>query len=210
MSLLSPRLAVVIAIMTLGSAAVASPRPQDPGSSAPVCMGLVLPSVTGVEGNAGDVSSAVRALFASYLNGPSIKTQLLDARLPSQAVLEAQAKGCGHVLLVSVTRKHSNGGSKMGGILGQAAEGAAWRVPYSAGVGGAVAAGAAIGAVSSMASDTKKKDEVELAYRVGSPQSVEAAAPVVSKAKAKSDGEDLLTPLVEHASEDIVRVATAK
>jgi hypothetical protein len=172
----------------------------------------VLPSVTGAD-SATNVASAVRELFASYLNGPSIKTVSLDARLPSQAVLEAQAKGCGHVLLVSVTRKHSSGGGKMGGILGQAAEGAAWRVPYTAGVGGAVAAGAAIGgvqAISGMASDTKKKDEIELTYRVGPPQSVEAAAPVVSKAKAKSDGEDLLTPLVEHASEDIVKIATVK
>jgi hypothetical protein len=85
-------------------------------------------------------------------------------------------------------------------------------VPYGGGVGSAVAAGAAIGgahAVSSLASDTRKKDEIQLGYRVGTPESVGQAQPVTSKAKAKVDGEDLLTPLVERAAESIASVTTA-
>ena len=59
------------------------------------------------------------------------------------------------------------------------------------------------------ASQVRAKDEIELAYRVGPPESVETARPVTSKAKARTDGEDVLTPLVEKAASRIVTSATA-
>lgn len=183
---------------------------QDAASSTPACVAVVLPSVQGVDGSAAEVASAVRDLFVSYLTGPSIRSIPLEARLPSQAILEASQQDCGHVLIPSLTRKRSDG-SKWGGILGQAMGTAAWRAPYGSGVDGAVAAGAAAGAaqaVTSFTSETAKKDEIELSYRLGTPQSVEQAKPVVATAKAKVDREDLLTPLVARAAADIVTVAT--
>jgi hypothetical protein len=168
--------------------------------------------VQGVEGSAADVASGVRDLFVSYLTGPSIRSISIDARLPSQAVLEARQEDCGHVLIPSLTRRRSDGG-KWGGILGQAMGTAAWRVPYGGGVGGAVAAGAAAGAaqaVSSFAAETAKKDEIELSYKLGTPDTVEQAQPVTARAKAKVDGEDLLTPLVERAAQDIAAATTTR
>jgi hypothetical protein len=194
-----------VAVIAFACALPSSARAQNPA-----CVALTLPSVQGVDGPAANYGSGVRDLFASYLTGPSIKTITLEARLPSQAALEARQKGCGQVLLASDTRKRNEG--KTGGILGQAAGIAVMRTPGAGGVAGAVASGAtwATGeAIYRFSSQVKAKDEIELSYRLGPPDSVEAAKPVTSKGKAKSDGEDVLTPLIEKAASTIVSSATS-
>lgn len=194
-----------VAVIALACALPSSARAQNPA-----CVALTLPSVQGVDGPAANYGAGVRDLFASYLTGPSIKTITLEARLPSQAALEARQKECGQVLLASVTRKRSDG--KKGGILGQAAGVAVMRTPLGGGVAGAVASGATWAggeAIYRFSSQVRAKDEIELSYRLGPPDAVEAARPVTSKAKAKTDGEDVLTPLVEKAATAIVASATA-
>jgi hypothetical protein len=183
---------------------------QKPPTPASACVALTVPSVQGVDGDATSFAVAVRDLFASYLKGPSIRTVVLESRLGSQAVLEAREKDCGQVLLVTVEHKRT-GGSKMGKMLGQAAGTAVWRAPVGGGVTGAVVSGATSAggqALHSFASEIRAKDELELSYRLGPPDAVERLKPVTSKAKAKSDGEDLLTPLVESAANGIVTAAT--
>jgi hypothetical protein len=166
----------------------------------------VLPSAKGIAGDAGDFSESLRELFISYLNGPSLRAVPLEAKLASQALEEAQQKTCGHVLLTSVARKRDEG-SKFSKILQQAAgPAAAYGVPYGGSAGEAVVRGAVIGgayAVSSMAQTSKARDEVTLEYRIGTVSTVMQAPPQRSSAKAKTDGEDLLTPLVEKAAESI-------
>lgn len=208
MTSMKARFATATAAISLAGSPGLAESQQDAFSDSPTCLAVVLPSVQGVEGSASEMASAVRDLFVSFLSGPSIKPLSLDARLPSQAILEARQKDCGQVLIASVSRKRS-GGSKFAGMLGKAAETAAWRVPYDAGVSGAVASGVAIAggqAISDLASDTRQKDELELGYRVGAPESVVNAKPQSVKAKAKVDGEDLLTPLVERAAQDIASI----
>ena len=172
------------------------------------CVAVVLPSVQGVEGSASDVAAGLRDLFVSYLNGPALRTVTLDARLPAQAAIEARQKGCERMLLTTMVRKR-DGGSGLGGVLGQAAGTAAWHLPY--GAGGAVTRSAAIAGAQvaqGLALDTRRKDEVRLEYRVGTPDTAATAKAVSSKAKARADGEDLLTPLVERASAEIFSAVT--
>jgi hypothetical protein len=203
-------LAAAMCVVALSTATLGAASRQDtPPSTGTACVGIVLPSVAGAEGSATDVATAVRDLFISYLTGPTINAIPLEARLPSQAVLEARQKGCGHVVIPSVVRKRK-GGNKFGSILGQAAGSAAWHMPYGGGAGAAARAGAATAAAhaaSTFASETRAKDEIELGYRVGTPDTVVQAKPISEKAKARSDGEDLLTPLVEQAAQKIASVA---
>ena len=197
-----------ITVMT--AAVLACALPNSARAQGPACVALTLPSVQGVDGPAANFGTGVRDLFASYLTGPSIKTIVLEARLPSQAALEAREKGCAQVLLASVTRKRSEG--RTGGILGQAAGIAVMRTPVGGGLGGSIASGATWAggeAIYRFSSQVKAKDEIELSYRLGPPETVEAAKPVTSKGKAKTDGEDVLTPLVEKAASAIVATATA-
>ena len=198
-----PTVAFAAALLGVNTGAATSPSPSPPE---PACVALTLPSVSGIDGTATTYAIAVRDLFASFLTGPSIKTILLDARLPSQAALEARDKGCGRVLLATVTRKRS-GGSGVGSVLGKAAGMAAIRAPLGSGVTGAITSSATSAAgevMYGLASQTRAKDEIELTYRLAAPDAIDAAKPVTSKAKAKSDGEDLLTPLIENAANGIV------
>jgi hypothetical protein len=174
--------------------------------SSPSCIAIVLPSAKGAAGDATAFATSLRELFVSYLTGPSLRTITLEARLPSQAVEEARQKDCGYLLLASIERKHSDG-SGWGKALGKAAGTAAWYgVPYGGTAATAAARGAAVAgaeAISGMAQTTKAKDEVTLEYRVGTLDQAIRATSRTEKAKAKSDGEDLLTPLVEKAAEAI-------
>jgi hypothetical protein len=185
----------------LSVAAVAPAQEQTAGA----CIAIALPAVQGVEGSAVEVGSAVRELFTSYLAGPTIQVASLDARLPSQAPAEAQQKACGHVLIATLTRKRSGGGM-LGRVLGQAGSSVAWQIP-GGGVGTAVARGVAVAgaqAASELAFTTRAKDEMTLEYRVTSSDGRSVLKPKDEKLKASVDGEDLLTPLVQRASESIV------
>jgi hypothetical protein len=176
------------------------------------CIAIVLPSVQGIDGSAGDVSGALRQLLTSYLTGPSLKAVALEARLQSQAVEEARQKGCGHILTTTLTRKRARGGL-LGKALGQAAGTAAWYVPGVASTGGAMARGAVIAgaqAVSTVASSTKAKDEMRLDYGFSSLDEASKVTPVTLKAKAATDGEDLLTPLAEKTAEAVAAAVSKK
>jgi hypothetical protein len=176
------------------------------------CVAIPVPSVIGVEGSATTYASAVRDLFASFLTGPSIKVVKLEARLPSQAALEARQQGCELIAVTTVTLKRS-GGSGVGRVFGRAAGIAAARTPMGSGVTGRIASGAtsALGeAVYALAAQTRAKDEIELSYRLAAPDSIARVTPISARAKAKSDGEDLLTPLVERAANSIVTTATSE
>ena len=85
------------------------------------------------------------------------------------------------------------------------------RAPVYGGVaGGAVASSATWAggeAIYRYASEVHAKDELELSYRLGTADAVEQAKTVTFKAKAKSNGEDILTPLVEKASNGIAASA---
>jgi hypothetical protein len=158
--------------------------------------------------NGVDPMAAVRDAFTSFLTGPTLAVQPLNARLQSQVREEAKLAGCRFLLFPSVKHERKSGG---GGLFGKVASGAvqqgAWAVSGSAGsTVGRVVAGAAAGAASSAvydyASSSRNKDELTLTYRLESG----AGAVLVEKSekrKAKSDGEDLLTPLVQRAAEAI-------
>jgi len=184
---------------------------QDPQPAPATCIAIVMPSVTGAEGNAMQVATAVRDLFASYLSGPSMRAVALDARLPSQAAEEARQKQCSHLLVVKLTEKH-RGRSVLGKAVGQAAGTAAWYIP-GGGAAGAVVRGTAAGAaqaVSVIADSTHAKDEIQMQYSVTGPSGGAALLSKADKAQAHADREDLLTPLVERAATAIAAAVSGK
>jgi hypothetical protein len=199
------RVVLILPALAL-SAIAADAAPQKPAAT---CVALTLPSVQGVDGNATSFATAVRDLLASYLKGPSIRTESLESRLAAQAALEARDKNCGQMVLVTVQRKRASGGASR--IFGQAAGLGLTHTMAGAGVTGAVASGATLAggeAIYRFASEIRAKDELVLSYRLGTPDAVERAKPVSFNGKAKSDGEDLLTPLVEQAANGIAATAT--
>lgn len=201
----------VVVALCLSLPIPAAAQAGDPPASPPavVCIAMALPSVQGVEGSATDVAAALRDLFTSFLKGPSINVVALDARLSAQANEEAKQKSCGHVLTVSLTRRRAGGGL-LGRALGQAGTTAAWGLPVG-GVGTAVARSAVIAGAqvaAEVASNTRANDEMRLQYRIASPEGRVIVKPTEQKAKASANGEDLVTPLVQTASESIASAIT--
>jgi hypothetical protein len=211
MTNLLPRLAVAAFCAISASAAGA----QEASSAAPpsasgICIAMALPTVKGAE-DATQMATAVRELFVSYLQGPSINVVPLDAKLAVQATEEAKQKSCNQMLVASVTRKRGGGGG-LGRALAQAGSTAAWYTPVGS-VGTAAARGAVIAgaqAAAEIASSTKAKDELRLEYRLVATDGKVILKTKEEKAKASADGEDLMTPLVQTVSETIATAVMKK
>jgi hypothetical protein len=204
-------LTAVFLSAALASGAIFSQGAAPASQATPACIAIMLPGARGVDGDATAFSTSLRELFMSYLTGPSLRAIALDAKLPAQAIEEARQKDCGYVLLTTVTRVRHDG-SGVGRALGRAAGTAAsYGIPYGGSAASAAARSAAVAgayAISNMSYSTKAKDEITLEYRIGPVDRVSSAAATSRKAKAKQDGEDLLTPMVETASEAIAAVVS--
>ena len=198
----------LLGVITLGATPLFS---QQPDSVTRIC--LAPAAVEAGTGNATAAIDAVREAFTAYLTGPTLETKPLTARLASQAKEEAKQSGCPYLLLPTIKHEQKKG---TGGLLGQAAASAARQGAVEAGIASGSAAGriagnAAHGAANQAAWNyayiTRNKDELTLGFRL------EAADGKVllekrDKRKAKADGEDLLTPMVQRAAEQIVAATT--
>ena len=165
-------------------------------------------SVEAASGNATAAIDATRENFNAYLTGPSLKAEPLNARLESQAREEAKQAECPWVLYTTlkvVSKKSTN-------VLGQAAAAAVREGAYAAGAATGTAAGRIAGSAAysaanqaawNYATTIRNKDELTLGYRLESADG-KVVLDKREKRNAKSDGEDLLTPLIQKASEEVV------
>jgi hypothetical protein len=179
-------------------------------------IGVVLPQADlgpGAQGAA--VAEPLRQMISHYLSGPVTELLTLDALVPQQIDAEAQAKNCDYVLYSAVSQRKA-GGNGMG--LFKGATTMANMLPMA---GAARAAGGMLGAAGSVANAAssaqetaslskgiKAKSEVSLEYKL---QAVGNPAAVLSdtlKAKAATDGEDVMTPLVQKVAEAVVTQVT--
>ena len=199
------RTTVIAALLLTVPSIAPAQEPANPVKPAGVCIAIMAATVTGVEGNAAEAGGALRDLLVSFLTGPSLQPVGLEARIRVQAMEEAKQKGCAYIVTTTAARKRG-GSNDFGRVLGQAAGNAAWYIP---GGSGAAAAARAVGAgtaraLGDLAATTKAKDEMRLEWTVtslGAP--ARTVGPRSEKLKASSDGEDLLTPLVQRAAESI-------
>jgi hypothetical protein len=172
-------------------------------------IGVVSPNVQfGQVATPANASQSMFSLFAKYLAGPNLEVVPLVAQLPIQADAEAAQKDCAFVLYSTLTAQQKSS-SGFGGFLKGASQ-MANMVPMigvAHGAGGAIA-GAAAGTVLSgaggMASSVKAKSEVALDYKLFATGNATPVLADTPKAKAKSDGDDVITPLVVQASTAIL------
>jgi hypothetical protein len=179
--------------------------------AAPVRICMAPPSAQIPNIDTAQAVTGVREIFAGYLNGPSLTVDALAAKLSSQARLEARQKNCEYVLFTTVIQ-HSK--TVTSGLLqrltaGAVQQGAAQAAYEGKTTGARVAASAAAGGASNtqIATTTQVKDTLTLDYRLEGRDGQQLAAKT-QKRKAKSAGEDLLTPLIELAAEDIASLVT--
>jgi hypothetical protein len=213
----------------------AVPLPQAVGPKAPgkIRIGIAPAQAQLGQGNdaQNDYGTPVRNSIIYLMSGPSIEIAALDSRLPVQVQAEAQQKQCDYILMSGVTIKHSSGGF---GKFMKAGNIAASMTPIGmmAHTAGSLAAAQAAATVAQQAANQisiqaaqqaatsqlaglngqiKQKDDVTVEYHLYPTGQDKSVLDNVLKGKAKSDGEDVLTPLMQQAANSVLtQVATKK
>jgi outer membrane lipoprotein SlyB len=175
----------------------------DTSSSLRIC--LAPATAQAALGNSADMIGAVRETFTSFLTGPSVAVKPLDSRLAGQAREEAKLAECPYVLFPTVRHERKSSGM-LGRIAAGAIQSGAWeaagRAPSS--TTRVLAGTASAGAASySVYSQIRSRDVLNLEYRLESGDG-RVLVDKKSQRNAGSDGEDLLTPLVQSAAEDVM------
>ena len=159
--------------------------------------------------NARDLALAVQNSLTEYLKSPKLEVVPIEARLASAIEAEAQQKQCDFVIYANVSHKKGGGGGfgSMFGSSGASMIGNS--VGYGAGTGAMVAAQVTTQAVmaATMSENIKAKDELTLDIRLQAPGSTTSTLIKQYKAKAKSSGDDIISPVIEQAAQAIVDAA---
>jgi hypothetical protein len=207
---------------------VAAPQALGPKAAGKIRVGIAPPDAQlGQGSNAGaDYSTPIRNAIVALMSGPAVEIAALDSHIAMQVQAEAQQKQCDYILYSSVAVKHSAGGG-FGKFMKMAAP-IANMTPMGMmahGMGSAMAMSAASAAASAAAQQAQQqaisqlagfngqvrsKDDVTVQYQL---VQTGQAAPVVQNAlqgKAKSDGEDVLTPLLQDTANTVLTAVSKK
>lgn len=156
--------------------------------------------------NAQELAGAIQNTLGEYLKGSKVELVPLESKLASAMEAEAKEKNCAFVLYATIS--HKKGGSSGFGMFKTIAPVLSSVVPMAGmagGMAGAIAGSAASSAVYTAAgatSNVKSKDELTLDIKLQSGSTV--ALTKQYKAKAKSGGEDLISPMIEQAAQAII------
>jgi hypothetical protein len=196
----------IIAVLFCGMGALA----QAPRKAEVARIGIVQPRVDMGNGAGGDSGSGLRTLLTKYLTGPKIEIVSIEAMTPAMVEAEAKEKECDYVLYATLTQQvHKKGG--FGVLKGARAMSGVVPVVGMSGRTGAVVAQAAaqtaIGVASEMSANVKAKSEVSFEYRLTAPGEGSPAASNTEKVKAETDGQDVITPMVERMAAAVVGAA---
>ena len=209
-------------------AAVPAPQALGPKAAGKIRVGIAPPDAQMGQGNNanGDYSTPIRNVIVALMSGPAVEVMPLDSHIAMQLQAEAQQKQCDYVLYSSVVVKHSSSGGfgkfmKMAGPI-------ASMTPMgmmAKGVGGAMAAQAASAAASAAAQQAqqqaisqlsgfngqvKSKDDVSVQYQLVQTGQTTPLAQNALQGKAKSDGEDVLTPLLQQTAATVLTEVSKK
>ncbi len=154
--------------------------------------------------NATDLAAAIQNTLAEYLKGTKVKLVALEAKLPSAIIDEAKEKSCDYIIFANVAHKKGGGGFGMfSKVIAPAigATGIGHTGSTIGNIGGQVATHAIVSA-GAVAGNIKAKDEITLDLKLQNGNAV--ALTKQYKAKAKSDGEDIISPIIEQAAQAIL------
>jgi hypothetical protein len=170
-----------------------------------------------------DYGTPIRNSIVLLMSGPAVEIVPLDAHLTMQLDAEAKQKQCDYVLFANVTVKHGTGGSSFGKFMKMAAPAASVLPMAGAGrmMAGQAAGYAAMAAAQSAQEQAmsqlagfngqiKSKDDVTVGYRLMATGQNKPRLENQLNAKASTDGEDVLTPLILKAADAILTDVSKK
>lgn len=146
---------------------------------------------------AADLSTAVENSLAEHFKGTKVEVVALEAKLASAQADEAKQKQCDYIVNATASHKKGGGGWGFGKIVSSVG------VPYTGSNVGNAAVRTAVTA-GTMAGSVKSKDEVTLEVKLVSAADNSEAMANKFKAKAKSDGDDIISTVIEQAARAII------
>lgn len=183
---------------------------QTTENSTTVKVGIVMPkaSFTTESVDNDQMAIGIRDAVAGYFQGTNVEIIPLEANLPQALSNEAKQKGCTYILNVAVSQKKGGGGfGKMFAAVAPIVSNVVPMAGMAGGIAGSVASSVAQTAVmsaSQISSTTKSKDTITLEYSLMMTENGAVKNSNSIKAKAKSDGEDVLSPMMEKMAEAIL------
>jgi hypothetical protein len=208
----------------LASANVTAPQVLGPKAAGKIRVGIAPPDAQlGQGSNAGaDYSTPIRNAIVALMSGPAVEIAGLDSHIAMQVQAEAQQKQCNYILFSSVAVKHSAGSGfgkfmKMAGPvanltpMGMMAHGMGSMVAISAAQAAAQQAQQhAISQLAGFNGQVKSKDDVTVQYQLVQAGQTAPVAQNALQGKAKSDGEDVLTPLLQETANTVLTTVSKK
>jgi hypothetical protein len=178
--------------------------PKRPGA---IRIGLAEVKTGSVGGDieAADLAAAVRNSFAQLLKDRNVEVVSLDGKSPAAVSTDAAEKECDYVIFATVSHKKGGGGFGMfGAALGSAV--ARTGIGHTGSTAGNIAGQVATQTIVSAAmvsSDIKNKDEITLELNIAKTGATQPQ-PQIFKAKARSNGEDVISKVVEQAAHAVL------
>jgi len=151
--------------------------------------------------NAQQLAAAVQNTLMENLKATNVEAVPIEGTGGIQA--EAQQKECDYLVFANVSLKKGGGG--FGSFMNSAAGKVASNVGYGSGTAAVVATNAVVAAT--VAQNIKAKDEMTLDVRLERPGATTSTFAQQYKGKAKSAGEDIITPLVQQAAQAMLAAA---
>lgn len=206
------------------SVPIAAPQALGPKALGKIRIGIAPTSAQIGQGSTSgaDYGTPIRNAIVAMMSGPAVEVVALDAHIPIQLQAEAQQKQCDYIVYSTVAVKRTSGGG-LGALMKKAGPLAAMTPMgmISQSVGGVVATQAAQAVVmtaqqqatsqlSGFNGQIKSKDDITVDYHMFPVGQDKAKLENSLTGKAKTDGEDVLTPLIEQAATAILTEAIKK
>lgn len=154
-----------------------------------------------------DLAAAVKHTFTGIFAGTKVEIVPLQAQLAAAVSGEAREKDCDLVLTANVSHKKGGGGFGFGKMLGSVV--GQTGIGHTGSVVGNIAgqmATAAIVSAASMSGNVKAKDELTMDVSLVTLSDGRTAMTKQFKKKASSDGQDIISAVIEEAANAILSV----
>lgn len=168
-------------------------------------MANVKTSAVGEGINPQELAGAIQSTLGEYLKGSKVELVSLETKLASAIESEAKEKQCDFVLYATVSHKKGGGGFGMFKAIAPVLSNVVPMAGAAGGMAGAVAgsvASSAIYTASGATANVKPKDELTLDVKLQNGTTV--ALTKQYKGKAKSGGEDIISPMIEQLAQAII------
>jgi len=201
----SPSSGMASSLKSAKSASASEPVAIGAKKAGTIRIGVAAKTTAVGEGiTAADLTAAIQNSLGQHLKRTKVEVVPIEAKLAAAQTAEAQEKQCDFILQASAAHKKGGGGFGFGRMLGTVVgqTGIGHTGSTAGNIAGQMATTAIVAAT--VSGNVKAKDELTLDARLVSPADNRSPLTRQFKAKAKSDGDDIISMVAEQAARAII------